>query len=289
MGVKLSIGMPVVTMHPASKAPWESGASIEDLARIARTADQLGYDHLACAEHIAVPAAETAVRGSRYWDPLATFGYLAAITQQIRFATGVLVLPYHHPLDIAKRYGTLDLISHGRVILGVGVGTLKEEFDLIGAPYDQRGPRSDDALRALRAALSRPEPAYHGEFYDFEGFVVDPCAVQDHVPLWVGGRTLRSLRRAATLADGWCPFTVSPAQAAEWLRTVEIPAGFDVVLPPTARLDPINEPGRTQEILDETEAYGATIVVCAFRNRTLDEYLETLEALATVHAAMSTP
>ncbi len=288
MSVKLSLGAPVVTMNPAAGSPWEADASIGELARIARAADRLGYHHLSCAEHVGVPATATATRGSRYWDPLATFGYLAAITRSIRFATAVLVLPYHHPLDIAKRYGTLDKISGGRVILGTGVGTLKEEFDLLGAPYDHRGERSDDALRALRAALSRPEPAYHGEYYDFEGFVIDPCAVQDTVPLWVGGRTLRSLRRAAALADGWCPFSTPPAQAAEWLRQVQVPAGFDVVLPPVARLDPVNEPGRTQEILAETEAHGATIVSCSFKNQTLGEYLETLDALAAVHAAMST-
>jgi probable F420-dependent oxidoreductase len=285
MSVKLSIGTPVVAMHPATGSPWEASASIEELARIAQAADRLGYHHISCAEHIAVPTAATAIRGARYWDPLATFGYLAAITRDIRFATGVLVLPYHHPLDIAKRYGTLDKVSHGRVILGVGVGTLKEEFDLIGAPYDHRGERSDDALRA---ALSRPEPEYHGEYYDFEGFVIDPCAVQDTVPLWVGGRTLRSLRRAATLADGWCPFATSPRQAAEWLQRVETRPGFDIILPPTARLDPVSQPGRAQEILAETEAHGATIISCTFKSHTLTEYLDALEALAAVHAAMAT-
>jgi hypothetical protein len=105
----------------------------------------------------------------------------------------------------------------------------------------------------------------------------------------VGGRTLRSLRRAATLGDGWCPFDVRPAQAAEWLKLMELPDGFEVVLPPTARLDPIGEPDRTQEILAETGAFGATIVSCAFRHRSLDEYLEQLEALSSVHATMGTP
>jgi probable F420-dependent oxidoreductase len=286
MALKLSIGTPVVTMDPATHAEWEETASIEDLAKIAETADRLGYHHLTCSEHIALPAAELARRGSRYWDPLATFGYLAARTSRIRFTTLVLVLGYHHPLDIAKRYGTLDKVSNGRLILGVGVGTLREEFELIGAPFDQRGARSDDALRALRASLSRPQPAYHGEFYDFEGFVVDPCAVQEHVPLWVGGRSLRSLRRAAALADGWCPFSVIPAQAAEWLGTVDLPLGFEVVLPPTGRLEPIAEPGRTQEILAETAAYGATTVTCGFRHRSIEEYLDKLEALSIVHAAM---
>jgi len=289
MTLKLSIATPVVTMAATSHAPWEEGASIEQLAEIAESADRLGYHHLTCSEHIALPATELARRGARYWDPLATFGYLSARTSRIRFATFVLVLGYHHPLDIAKRYGTLDKVSNGRLILGVGVGTLKEEFDLIGAPFDQRGARADDSLRALRASLSQPEPTYHGEFHDFEGFVVDPCAVQQRVPLWVGGRTLRSLRRAATLGDGWCPFDVRPAQAAEWLKMIEIPVGFDVVLPPTVRLDPINEPDRAQESLAETAAAGATIVSCVFKHRSLDEYLEELEALASVHAAMGTP
>jgi hypothetical protein len=170
----------------------------------------------------------------------------------------------------------------------VGVGTLKEEFDLIGAPYDDRGPRGDDALRALRASLSQPVPEYHGDFYDFEGLVVDPCAVQARVPIWVGGRTLRSLRRAATLADGWCPFSVVPAQAQEWLQRFDLPDGFEIALPPTGRLDPIAEPGQTQDILAATEACGATIVTAAVAHRTLEEYLEKLEALAEVHAAMST-
>jgi probable F420-dependent oxidoreductase len=288
VAVKLSIGTPVVTMNPAAHAPWEEDGSIEDLARIAEAGDRLGYHHLTCSEHVGLPAAELDRRGARYWDPLATFGYFAAVTHQIRFATNVLVLAYHHPLEIAKRYGTLDQVSKGRLILGVGVGTLKEEFDLLGAPYDQRGPRGDDAMRALRAALSRPEPEYHGEFYDFDGFVIDPCALQERVPLWVGGRTLRSLRRAAALGDGWCPFAVTHAQAADWLRAVEVPTGFDVVLPPTARLEPIDDPARTQEVLAETAAHGATIISCGFKSLSLNEYLEKLEALAALHAAMHT-
>ena len=288
MNVKLAIGTPVVTMNPVAHGAWEESATIEDVARVAETADRLGYHHMTCSEHVALPAAEIDRRGARYWDPLATFGYLAARTERIRFATFVLVLAYHHPLELAKRYGTLDMISDGRVILGVGVGTLKEEFDLIGAPYEDRGPRGDDALRALRASLSESQPAYHGEFYDFEGMVVDPCAVQERVPLWVGGRTLRSVRRAATFADGWCPFAVTPAQAEEWLGQVELPSNFEVVLPPVARLDPIKEPGKTQDILAKTAAVGATIVSIGGRHETLGEHLEHIEAVSEIHAAMGT-
>ncbi len=128
MSLKLSIGTPVVTRTPGTHGRWEPSATIEDIARIAETADRLGYHHLTCSEHIGLPATEVGRRGTTYWDPLATFGYLAARTTRILFATNVLVLGYHHPLEIAKRYGTLDVVSNGRVVLGVGVGTLKEEF-----------------------------------------------------------------------------------------------------------------------------------------------------------------
>ena len=280
---RLSVATPVVTMLPQTGGDWQKHASIEDVARIPEAADRLGYHHLTCSEPIALPAAERERRGTRYWDPLATLGYLAARTQRIRLATHVLVLAYHHPLEIAKRYGTLDTVSNGRLILGVGVGSLKEEFDLIGAPFDDRGPRGDDALRALRATLSDPEPAYHGEFYSFSGMVVDPCAVQDRVPIWIGGRTLRSLRRAATLADGWAPFNVRLQEVRDWLDRFELQPGFEVILPPPAPLDPINEPERTRDILGETAAHGATIVSAFFSHTSLQHYLDNLQALAELH------
>ncbi len=283
--LKLSVATPVVTLLPQVSAEWEKSASIEDLAQIAEAADQLGYHHLTCSEHVALPAAEQSRRGARYWDPLATLGYLAARTRRIRLATHVLVLAYHHPLEIAKRYGTLDKVSNGRLILGVGVGSLKEEFDLLGAEFDDRGQRADDALRALRASLSVPEPSYHGEFYSFSGMVVDPCAVQERVPIWIGGRTLRSLRRAATLADGWAPFNVSMTEVRDWLGRFEIRPGFEVVLPPPAPLDPINEPQRTCDILAETAAHGATIVSATFAHTSLQHYLDNLQALAELDRA----
>jgi len=282
---KLSVATPVVTMFPGSSGDWERDASVEDLAQIAEAADRLGYYHLTCSEHIALPAGERGRRGTRYWDPLATFGYLAARTQRIRLATNVLVLAYHHPLEIAKRYGTLDKVSNGRLILGVGVGSLQEEFDLIGAPFEDRGPRGDDALRALRASLSVPEPAYHGEFYSFGGVVVDPCAVQPHVPIWIGGRTPRSLRRAATLADGWAPFGVGLPQVRDWLSRFDLQPGFEVVLPPPAPLDAINEPERTRDLLGETAAHGATIISAVFTHASLQHYLENLQALAELGAS----
>ena len=281
--MKLGIATPVVTNVGGAPLEWEGNASIEDIGRVAEVADRLGYHHMTCSEHIGLPSSETARRGARYWDPLATFGYVSARTKQIRLATMTLVLGYHHPLAIVKRYGTLDHVSGGRVILGVGVGSLKEEFDLLGAPFEDRGARGDDALRALRAALPSNEPSYDGEFYSFGGLTVDPCALQPHMPIWIGGRTKRSLRRAVTLADGWCPYYVSIDTAAEWLQTFELPAGFEVVMPAAQPLDPVGEPDATKETLEALEAGGTTILSARFIHHSLEHYLEQVHALVELH------
>jgi len=281
--VRLGIATPVVTNVAGAALAWEKTASIEDVGRVAETADRLGYHHLTCSEHIGIPANEAGRRGARYWDPLATLGYVSARTTRIRLATMTLVLGYHHPLEIVKRYGTLDHVSGGRVILGVGVGSLKEEFDLLGVPFDDRGARGDDALRALRASLATNEPEYHGEYYSFGGLTVDPCALQGHMPIWIGGRTKRSLRRALTLADGWCPYYVSVDTAAEWLRTRDLPSGFEVVLPADRPLDPVGEPEATKETLLVMARAGTTIVSARFVHHSLEHYLEQIHALAEMH------
>jgi probable F420-dependent oxidoreductase len=282
LALELAVATPVVTLLPGGHAPWEEEASIDDIGRIAEVADRLGYHHMTCSEHVGVPASEAGRRGATYWDPLSTFGYVAARTQRIRLATHVLVLGYHHPLEIAKRYGTLDRVSGGRLILGVGVGTLEEEFDLLGVPFADRGDRADDALKALRASLSTTSPEYHGDHYSYGGLVVDPCAVQPHVPIWVGGRTRRSLRRAVTLADGWAPFGVSLRTATEWLAASDLPAGFDVVLGPGRPVDPAGEPAATSDRLAALADGGATIVSAHVVHHSLDHYLEQLEALVDV-------
>ena len=281
--MKLGIATPVVTNVAGAALTWEKTATIEDIGRVAETADGLGYHHLTCSEHIGIPSAEAARRGSRYWDPLATLGYVSARTNQIRLVTMTLVLGYHHPLAIVKRYGTLDHVSGGRVILGVGVGSLKEEFDLLGAPFEDRGARADDALKALRAALPTNEPVYEGEYYRFGGLTIDPCALQPHMPIWVGGRTKRSLRRALTLADGWCPFNVPIATAAEWLQAWELPEDFEVVLMAEQLLDPVDNPGPTEESLQVMAAAGTTTVSAVFLAHSLEHYLEQLHALAQMH------
>jgi probable F420-dependent oxidoreductase len=287
--MRAGVVSPVVVRLPGAHAAWEERAGIEELAAIAEAADRLGYHHLTCSEHVAIPEPVAEVRGATYWDPLATFGYLAARTSHVRLATNVLVLGYHHPLAIAKRYGTLDTVSGGRLILGLGVGSLEEEFTLLGAPFSDRGARADDAVRALRAGLSQRLPAYDGPYYRFEGMVVDPPAVQPRVPLWMGGRTLRSLRRAAALADGWVPFAIGRRRIAEMLAQVEAPPGFEVVLGASRPLDPAGDPDGAQEQIAQLTEAGATMVNATFLHHSLAHYLEQLAALAQLLRLPASP
>jgi probable F420-dependent oxidoreductase len=288
-GRPLTVGIttPVLTMLPDAHASWEVDGTIEDVAMVAQAADRLGYSHLTCSEHVIVPPDIAAVRGSRYWDPLATFGYLGAVTSRIRFTTNVLVLGYHHPLEIAKRYGTLDQVTGGRVTLGLGVGSLREEFELLGADFDDRGPRADDALSALRAALSQRLPEYAGPYYQFSDVVVDPCARQAVVPLWIGGRTARSLRRAVELGDGWVPFGLRATEMGAMIAAARETAAWnvrqhplEVVLQNGRAADPTGDPEGARRIVDNLVGAGATGLQLRFVHHSLPHYLEQLEAMA---------
>jgi probable F420-dependent oxidoreductase len=280
---------PVVTLLPDAHARWEETAAFDDVVAIAQAADRLGYHHLTCSDHVGIPSEVAAVRGGRYWEPLAVFGALAAHTQRIRFATHVLVLGYHHPLAIAKRYGTLDQVSGGRVVIGVGSGSLEEEFALLGAPFANRGERADDAMRALRAAWGRSRPEYHGTYYDFHDFLIDPCAVREHVDLWVGGRTRRSLRRAVELGDGWVPFglrlpdlraAIEAARATPAWTARERP--LEILLEPRPPVDPAGDPDATAQRVRAVLSVGATGINLRFVHHSRAHYIEQLEAMRAV-------
>jgi probable F420-dependent oxidoreductase len=201
----------------------------------------------------------------------------------------VLVLAYHHPLALAKRYGQLDLVSNGRLVLGVGVGTLREEFDALGATFEGRGARADDAIRAIRATWGRRIPEYHGPHYDIGGLVVEPHAPRTDVPIWVGGRTRRSLRRAIELGDGWTPFALSLEQVADMLAWGRARPEWearnrplDVML--SVGVKPIDAPDRARRTLDAARAAGTTHLAVGFPADSPAHYVEQLGALAQLEA-----
>lgn len=280
--MRTGISSPILALS-GGRPQWEHDATVADIVKVFGTADKLGYEFMTAPDHIAVPPGIE--RGERFYDALATFSYLASVTERIRFLPYVLVIGFSHPLEYAKRWGTLDHLSGGRVTLGFGVGNLREEFDMLGVPFDDRGARADDALKALRAGLGKREVTYRGEYFRFENMVVDPHAVQEHLPIWIGGHSKRALRRAVTLADGWCPAPVS-FRGPDWaklkamLDEVDKPDGFDVLVGPIGALDPIGNPGEVQEVLGTAAEHGGTVFRLNVRHSSMAEYLDQLTAYA---------
>ncbi len=281
---------PGLALAGGGRPQWEIDARPQDFIAIAEAGDRLGFDHLTCSEHVGIPPDVEAVRGGRYYDPLSTLGFLAARTSRIRLTTYVLVLGYSHPLEIAKRYGTLDRLSGGRLVLGLGVGSLKPEFELLGlggAEFAERGARGDDALRAIRASFGHRLPEYHGPHYDFSGFIVDPCGVQSHVPFWIGGRSGRSLRRAVELGEGWMPFGLGAQELAAMIAAARDSTAWsardkplELILRFEGQFDPMGDPGQTAERIGGMFAAGASMVSVDCAARSCVHYLEQLEALA---------
>jgi probable F420-dependent oxidoreductase len=198
--------LPVQSQSTLYAEGWEAAAGPADLLEIARAADRAGFDYLAGCDHVAIPRRLAAAMSTVWYDPVATLAFLAAATERVRLLSHVAIVGLRHPLLTAKQYATLDHLSSGRLILGVGAGHVQEEFEALGVDFRRRGAVLDECVDALRAALGPEEfPEHHGKLYDFEGLGQRPRPVQDPVPLWVGGSSPAALRRAALKGDGWLP------------------------------------------------------------------------------------
>ncbi|MGW2961713.1 LLM class F420-dependent oxidoreductase [Streptomyces sp. NPDC001220] len=200
------IQLPVQSQSTIYAEEWEAGAGVADLVEIARAVDRAGFAYLAVCDHVAIPRRLAAAMSTVWYDPVATLAHLAAVTERVRLLSHVAVVGLRHPLLSAKQYATLDHLSGGRLILGVGAGHVREEFEVLGVDFGQRGAVLDEAVDALRAALGPDEfPSHHGKFYDFEGLGQRPRPAQRRVPVWVGGSSPAAVRRAALKGDGWLP------------------------------------------------------------------------------------
>ena len=187
---------------------WQPGpdfgrASV--LVELARLAETLGYDSVWAADHVTVSYGDLGRLGQRWFDPIVLLAHLAAHTKRVKLGTDVLVLPYRHPLVVAKTVATLDRLSGGRVILGAGTGYIEPEFRALGVPYETRGARMDECLRVIRQAWTGAGgQSHHGRFFQFTGMHVEPRPLQrPHPPIWVAGAGPRVIRRAVELAEGW--------------------------------------------------------------------------------------
>ena len=152
---KLAYGMqlPVAAQSRHFAQPWEATAGRDEILRIARACDRHGFFYLAVSDHVAVPRAAAETMSTTWYDTIATLGFLAAATTNVRLLSYVWVLAYRHPLASAKAFATLDALSQGRVIIGVGAGHLQGEFEMLGVPFTGRGRRLDEAIDLLALAL----------------------------------------------------------------------------------------------------------------------------------------
>jgi probable F420-dependent oxidoreductase len=182
----------------------------EAIRRVALAAEACGYGSVWLGDHVVRPKtgrgvgfADSDMFTGDLYEAFCTAGYVAAITSRVEIGFGVVVLPYRHPLLTAKMVATLDQLSHGRIVLGVGAGYWEEEFEALGVSPRRRGVRTDEYIEAMRAAWSSESPAYQGEFVQFDDLVFRPPPRQERVPIWIGGTSEGALKRAIALGDGW--------------------------------------------------------------------------------------
>ncbi len=190
----------------------------ETFDTLVRTADEVGFESLWTVEHVVVPVGYESEypysptgkmpgdETSPIPDPLLPLAYAAAVTKKIRLGTGILILPQRHPAYVAKEFATLDVLSRGRAMAGVGIGWLREEFDVVGVPFRERAARTEEAVRAIRSLWSEGAQPFEGEYYRWKAVESNPKPVQKPgVPIVVGGHVEGAARRAARVGDGFFP------------------------------------------------------------------------------------
>jgi probable F420-dependent oxidoreductase len=198
-----------------------------DFQRIARVADELGYDSINIPEHIVMPDNLAPTMGSHWPDAFTAMAFVAGATTNIRVNSCVIVLPYRHPIVLAKAVATLDVMSGGRVTLTFGVGHAEHEFEALGVPFNRRGRIADEYLEAMRELWTVDAPSYHGEFVRFDGVRFDPKPVQrPHPPIWFGGNSTAAMRRVARYGTGWMPWLVKPDELAARLDELRQMPGY---------------------------------------------------------------
>lgn len=297
-GWSYGIQLPIQTLTRTLVDPWEDAATVDDLVAIARRCDERGYDFVGVCDHIAIPDNEYAARMTTTWyDTVATLGFLAAHTNDVRLLSVVWIAGYRHPLQTAKAFGTLDHLSGGRAILGVGAGHVEAEFDALGIDFRTRGKRLDETLDAVRGAFADTYVSHDGDFYSYADVGVAPQP-EAELPIWVGGSGKASWRRAGRVGDGYIPMGNGKEQYGEIVDTIHAAAaaagraevGFDIgYMPPwTYLLGDVPEgvmalSGGVEPLVDDlraARAAGANTFHLKFRARDLAEYLDQVDAFA---------
>jgi probable F420-dependent oxidoreductase len=274
------------------------------VAEVAAVAEAAGWAGLAFTEHPVPGARWLEAGGHQTLDPFVALGHAAAVTTELRLLTFLAVAPYRNPFLLAKQAATVDKLSGGRFVLGMGTGYQKSEFYALGVDFEERNALFDEALEVLPLHWKGEPFSYRGLHFDARDVIARPSPVQDPIPIWIGGNSRRTLRRVAERADGWMPLT-GPAQVAATARTPHIAStadlaariaelrdmagdrgpGLDVAVSytdPTVT-DPTKEVERHRDAFGELVEAGATWVVVTATTSTRTETLEFLEAFGSTY------
>lgn len=266
------------------------GASVDSMRRWVEISETLGYHLIMTSDHIAITPDVQARYPAPFYEPLSTLGWLAGITKTIEIGTTVIIVPYRSPLETAKACANVDQLSGGRFILGVGVGWAQGEFDVLNAPFNQRGAMTNEYLEAIKLLWTQDVASFEGKYVSFKDVYTAPRPVQNpHPPIWVGGPSDAALRRTVRYGDAWHPIRIK----LDWFKNVGIPRLKDIAeqegkavpdLCPRIRLRITDSPmddgtriageGTIDQIrgdLEELQALGCTYVL-------LDTYYDDIEA-----------
>ncbi|MEY2591229.1 MAG: hypothetical protein QOJ67_3213 [Acidimicrobiaceae bacterium] len=296
--LQFGIQLPIQSQSTYFAEPWEADAGSHELTAVAHVCDEHGYDYVAVCDHIAIPRDRADAMSTTWFDTVATLAWLAGITEQVRLLSHVYVPAYRHPLATAKAFSTIDALSGGRAILGVGAGHVEAEFEALGVSFADRGRLTDEAVDQIRAAFQdewgagdlgqRPRPVQPGG-----------------PPIWVGGSSLAAMRRAAERGDGWLPQGTlkkdmpaaidrihelrETAGRADLPFTVGAIAPFFYVGEPgwdTGKGCLTGEPEKLADYLGGYDAMGVDQVQVRFRSRTSEELCDQLAAFANEVAVL---
>lgn len=293
---RLAIGMqlPIQSQSSLFAEPWEADAGAPELARIALAAEAAGFAYVAVCDHIAIPSDKAPAMGTEWWDTVATLGWLAGLTETIALMSHVYVPAYRHPLQVAKAFSTLDVVSGGRIIMGVGAGHVEDEFDLLDLPFADRGKLLDESIDALRTAFSEDFPTLPGPRWNAADLGQRPRPIQeDGPPIWIGGSSPAAIRRAAVRGDGWLPQGPVTAEIIAKLHALRAEAGrhdaFDVgaLVGPVYVGDPswdlggpalTGSPDKLAHVLGKLADLGVGQAQIRLRSRSVDEFVDQIAA-----------
>ena len=259
----------------------------ETVVELAKAADELGFDFVTAQDHSVAPRKWAEEGGGQTWyEPFVVLSYAAAVTKRLRLLTDVVIVPYRSPFQLAKISASLDQLSGGRLILGLGVGYLEEEFKILGAPFEDRGAVMDDSIEVLKRCWTEEWVDVSTPYFEAKDVSISPQPLQQpRPPIWIGGNSWRALRRAVEHADGWSPFKGEPDHIREAVRRVRDygwPDGkaFDISMAFGRGIHKEDGSLDVDSIMRRAEEYadaGATSLRVGFRAETPADYVSKME------------